>query len=190
VNERILAANNNNPAYRFEKMPDPDTNNWMPRIGFNWNPRTSGKGLVGFITGGEKLVLRGGYARAYDAPFVNINQNIFLAFPFTAPHNTAGNNAFTNTINITVPNIPNPATANRGAAAEDFRAPATDQYSLDIQRELGPTWSFASAIYARVGRGFCSPSTEIRAGPARSAQGRGIVTRPGLTGIPVLILMD
>ncbi|MDQ3219678.1 MAG: TonB-dependent receptor, partial [Acidobacteriota bacterium] len=65
VNKRILAANNNNPAFRFEPDPKNDTNNWMPRIGFNWNPQTSDKGVIGLVTGGNRLVLRGGFARAY-----------------------------------------------------------------------------------------------------------------------------
>ena len=144
VNERIVAANNNDAAYQFKTMPDADRNNWMPRVGFNWNPKTSKKGLVGFFTGGDKLVLRGGYSRAYDAPYNNINQNIFLGFPFTAPHNLSGNNAFRNAINLTVPSV-NLANVSRGAAAEDFRAPVMDQISIDFQREV------SSDVVIRIG---------------------------------------
>jgi len=64
LNERILGANGNNPAFRLGPTPQTDANNLMPRIGFSWNPRTSKNGILGFITGGDKLVVRGGYARA------------------------------------------------------------------------------------------------------------------------------
>ena len=81
LNQRILAANNNDPAYRFD-APKKDTNNWMPRVGFNWNPQTSDKGLMSLLTGGNRLVLRAGYARTYDASFVNLNTSILLFVPF------------------------------------------------------------------------------------------------------------
>ena len=136
LNQRILAANNNDPAFRFEPDPKTDSNNWMPRIGLSWNPRTNNKGVVGFITGGSKLVIRGGYARAYDAKFININHNVFASFPFTATQSISGANAFTNLINTTVPILSNPGRFSRTVVPADFRSPATDQISLDIQREL------------------------------------------------------
>jgi Carboxypeptidase regulatory-like domain len=136
LNKRILAANNNNPAFKFEPQPNSDTNNWMPRIGFSWNPHTRNQGFVGFITGGDRLVLRGGYSRTYDANFTTINTNVFLAFPFVAPQDTSLTNAFTNLINTTIPNVSNPLQLSRSVVPEDFRAPAADQISLDVQREL------------------------------------------------------
>jgi Carboxypeptidase regulatory-like domain len=136
LNQRILAANNNDPAFRFEPDPKTDTNNWMPRIGFNWNPQASDKGVIGFVTGGNKLVLRGGYARAYDANFTNINGNVFQSFPFVATQTILPPHSFATLINITVPNISNPEQLSRTVVSEDFRAPATDQISIDVQREL------------------------------------------------------
>ncbi|MGH9946865.1 MAG: carboxypeptidase regulatory-like domain-containing protein [Pyrinomonadaceae bacterium] len=136
LNQRVLAANNNDPALRFEPEPKIDTNNWMPRIGFNWNPQTSDKGVIGFVTGGNRMVIRGGYARTYDAHFIIINQNIANSFPFVATQNTSLTNAFTTLINTTVPNISNPRQLSRTVVSGDFRAAATDQFSLDIQREL------------------------------------------------------
>jgi outer membrane receptor protein involved in Fe transport len=41
VNSRILAANGNNPVFTLGPLPEPDANNVMPRIGFNWNPTSS-----------------------------------------------------------------------------------------------------------------------------------------------------
>ena len=136
LNQRILAANNNNPAFKFEPAPGKDTNNWMPRIGFNWNPQASDKGVIGFVTGGNKLVLRGGYARAYDASFTNINTGIFQSFPFVATQTILPPHSFATLINTTVPNISNPEQLSRTIVSGDFRAPASDQISFDVQREL------------------------------------------------------
>jgi Carboxypeptidase regulatory-like domain len=136
LNKRILAANNNDPAFKFDPQPKTDTNNWMPRIGLSWNPRTADRGAGRFITGGDRLVLRAGYSRAHDANFTSINTNIFLGFPFVAALNTSLTNAFTTLINTTIPDISDPLQQGRSLVPEDFRAPATDQISLDVQREL------------------------------------------------------
>ncbi len=136
LNERILAANGGNSAFRLNPVPETDTDNWMPRIGFNWNPRTSGKGIMGFITGGDKLVIRGGYARSYDASFININLNVASSFPFVAAQNVNTVGAFVNLRNTTVPNVGQPNTLVRTVVSDDFRAPASDQFSLEFQREL------------------------------------------------------
>ncbi|MEP6913351.1 MAG: hypothetical protein ABI923_11380, partial [bacterium] len=136
LNQRILAANNNNPAFKFEPTPGKDTNNWMPRIGFNWSPQANDTGIIGIVTGGNKLVLRGGYARAYDASFTNINTGIFQSFPFVATQTILPPRSFATLINTTVPDISNPEQLSRTVVSEDFRAPATDQISIDVQREL------------------------------------------------------
>ena len=87
INNRIVAANGNDERYRFTPVPKRDTNNFQPRIGFNWNPRTDSDGIIGWLTGGDKLVIRGGYARTHDSNFININLNIASAFPFVAAIN-------------------------------------------------------------------------------------------------------
>ncbi|MCX7640286.1 MAG: TonB-dependent receptor [Pyrinomonadaceae bacterium] len=136
LNQRILAANGNNPAFRLNPVPKTDKNNFAPRIGFNWNPKTSNEGIIGFITGGDKLVIRGGFARAFDANFININLNIFSSFPFVAAQNTSLTNAFVTMRNTRVPNVTNPNLLTRTIVAEDFQSPYTDQISLEVQREL------------------------------------------------------
>ncbi len=142
TNLRVLAANNNDPRYALTPVPEADTNNFMPRIGFNWNPRTGGKGILGFITGGDKLVIRGGYSRTYDANYINLNLNVAGGFPYLASINfgDAGQpsrtGAFVNIQNFTIPNVSNPNILTRTVVAEDFRAPSTDQISFEVQREL------------------------------------------------------
>ena len=142
TNKRILAANNNDQRFALTPVPGVDKNNFMPRIGFNWNPRTSNEGILGFITGGDKLVLRGGYSRTYDANYINLNLNVAGGFPYLAsitfgdPGQPTLANAFVNIRNFGAPNISNPNILTRTVVAGDFRAPATDQFSLEVQREL------------------------------------------------------
>src|SRR6185503_9398422 len=83
-NAPVLAASGNDPRFRVAPIPERDKNNFQPRIGFNWNLRTGTDGLTGFLTGGDKLVLRGGYSRTNDYTFTNIALNIWSAFPFVA----------------------------------------------------------------------------------------------------------
>ena len=47
--------------------PEKDTNNWAPRVGFNWAPRSSNP-----ILGDGKTVFRGGFGMGYDVLFYNL----------------------------------------------------------------------------------------------------------------------
>lgn len=134
-NNKIVAAAGNDERYRFTPVPKTDKNNFQPRIGFSWSPK--GKdGLLGKVTGGDRFVLRGGYARTNDAAFLNINLNIASAFPFIASINLpSSQNAFANIRTAQVAGL-NPNTLARTIVAEDFRAPEYDQFSLEVQREL------------------------------------------------------
>jgi hypothetical protein len=142
LNDRIVQANNNDPAFQFTPQPSPDTNNLMPRIGFSWSPQTSDKGVIGFITGGNKSVIRGGYARGYDASYLAINAMIRNSFPFVAIRGvppTMPSFATIQSFRGGFAFIPGPAVAMqipRTTVASDFRMPASDQFSLDYQREL------------------------------------------------------
>jgi hypothetical protein len=134
VNDQIVAAAGGDARFRFTPVPDTDKNNFQPRLGFSWNPRTSG-GPFNLLTGGEKLVLRGGYARTNDAAFLNINLNIASAFPFVASITLPPSGAFS-AINTAQVTGLNPNTLARTIVGSDFRAPIYDQFSLEVQREL------------------------------------------------------
>lgn len=133
---RIVAANGGDARFALTPVPTVDKNNFMPRIGFNWNPRTDNEGILGFITGGDKLVLRGGYSRTYDANYINLNLNIAGGFPYVASITFLAQNAFATLRATTAPNVSNPNNLTRTVVAGDFRSPATDQFSFEIQREL------------------------------------------------------
>jgi hypothetical protein len=161
LNQRILAANGNNSAFTYDPVPKTDTNNWMPRVGFNWNPRTSEKGVIGFLTGGDKLILRGGYARSYDANFINLNLNVFSSFPFVAAVTFGATgqppitNAFASMQAFGAPNVAtNPLLLTRTVVAGDFRAPSSDQFSMEIQRELSKDIVFKVGYVGTRGRGL------------------------------------
>jgi hypothetical protein len=136
LNGRILAANGNNPLFRLGPLPEADANNLMPRIGFNWNPRAGTNGVGGFFTGGDKLVVSGGYARTYDPIFMNIVVNMGSSFPFVATPKMPGENAFEAIQDTTVPNLSQAQHFTRSVLAADLRSPATDQMSIETQREL------------------------------------------------------
>ncbi|HET6978809.1 MAG TPA: carboxypeptidase regulatory-like domain-containing protein [Pyrinomonadaceae bacterium] len=146
-NAPVLAAANNDPRFRLTPVPGRDNNNFQPRIGFNWNPRTRNNGVIGWFTGGDKLVLRGGYTRTHDYAYTNILLNIWSSFPFVAavssfPTIAATNlqgqqanviaNAFT-----TLQNPPfNPNTVNRTIVDGNFHMPVYDSLSFEVQREF------------------------------------------------------
>jgi hypothetical protein len=147
LNERILQSNGNNPVFRVTPVPKTDKNNFQPRLGFNWSPRAEG-GLLGMLTGGDRLVVRGGYARTNDYAFLNIALNIVSSFPYVATiTNTNLSNAFTLLQNTPagVPAGTNPNLLTRTVVADDFRSPMADQFSVELQRQL------ATNLVARVG---------------------------------------
>ncbi len=151
LNAPILAAFNNDPRFRVQPIPGRDSDNFQPRIGFNWNPRTSEGSLWNFVTGGDRLVVRGGYTRTNNYVFTNIALNIWSSFPFVAavsaiptinavdinaapgaPLVRVSQNAF-----ALLSNPPfNPDTLNRTIVDDGFRTPTYDSFSLELQREL------------------------------------------------------
>ncbi|HZB45834.1 MAG TPA: hypothetical protein VE360_11340, partial [Pyrinomonadaceae bacterium] len=149
-NAPVLAAAGNDPRFRVTPIPGRDNDNIQPRLGFNWNPRTEG-GPFNFLTGGDKLVIRGGYTRTHDYAFTNIALNIWSSFPFVAAVSAIPT---TNAVDINAaPGAPlvrvspnafallsnppfNPDTLNRTIVDEGFRTPSYDSFSLEMQREL------------------------------------------------------
>jgi hypothetical protein len=86
---RVSSALTLNLGIRYERTsaPEgffsnakPDKNNWAPRFGFAWSPKSSG-GMMGKISGNGKFVIRGGYAISYDQVFQNILLNNARNYP-------------------------------------------------------------------------------------------------------------
>lgn len=139
LNEQILQANNNNQVYALNPVPGTDTNNFQPRLGFAWSPATSTGGMLGWITGGDRFVVRGGYAKTHDFAFLNIALNIVSSFPYVAAINRSNlSNAFS-LLQSTPAGVPpgtDPNQLTRTVVAEDFRAPSYDQFSLGAERQI------------------------------------------------------
>jgi hypothetical protein len=144
LNEQILGVAGGDQRYALNPKPKKDTNNLEPRFGFNWNPRTSRGGLVGSLTGGDKLVIRGGYARTHDYQFLNLALNIASSFPFvgainlpTAPLPGGGTGIVNAFARVRVAAVAGDSMLlTRTVAAEDFRAPTADQFSFELQRQI------------------------------------------------------
>ncbi len=134
-NDAILAANGNNPVFRF-RNPGRDTNNLQPRFGFNWRPNFGDSGIAGMLFGGDKTVVRGGYSRTNDYGFININLNIASAFPFVFALNPSLNNAYSNLLSAAAPPTANLPFITQTTVGADFRSPSADQFSLEVSREL------------------------------------------------------
>jgi hypothetical protein len=146
-NQKVLALNNNNPAYAYGPVPSRDTNNWAPRFGFNYRFGTA-NGPFHWMTGEGKLVLRGGYSRTYDTMYLNVPLNIGSSFPFvfaydipvdTSLPGSVRPNAYTAIERIrngNVPPVSNPNMLIRTITSKDYRAPLSEQVSMQFQREL------------------------------------------------------
>lgn len=146
ANERIVQTAGNDPRFALTPVPQIDKNNFQPRIGFNWNPRTDPDGILGFVTGGDKLVFRGGYAITHDYTFINIALNVASSFPFVAAVSLPANATFAGAASVpnaftALPNVSNagvdPNSFTRTIVGEDFRSPYYQSFSFEMQRELG-----------------------------------------------------
>ena len=159
VNDKVVANNNNDERFRFTPVPPRDTNNWAPRVGFNWRPGPA-SGPLRFLAGDGKLAVRGGYSRTYDIIFNNIYLNIFSAFPFTVVNNFPARSpgAFPLITGIAFggvrPVIANPSLVTRTQVDKNFRAPVAEQFSFNIQRQLVSNWALTTGWVATKGTGL------------------------------------
>jgi hypothetical protein len=179
LNNRILTNQNNNPAFAFGQWPGADRNNWAPRIGFNFR-----------LT--DKTVLRGGYGRTYDYAFLNIGLNIFSAFPYVISSSpAAGTVGGFNVVEQLKRNpiIPaNPLTLTRTTVASDFRAPLAEQFSANVQRQIGGNWAATVGWVATKGTALfqtidANPMVPIpnAAAAVRADPARGVIRLRGNT---------
>jgi hypothetical protein len=139
LNDQIVRTNGGGDVFRLAPRPSRDTDDWQPRVGFAWNPHTSTDGWLGRISGGDKLAVRGGYARTNDYVFINLALNVASSFPFLASSSRGPlANAFTQ-LPLTQPNLSNPvavAQLTRTVLAGDFRTPVAEQFSLEVERQI------------------------------------------------------
>jgi len=189
LNKGVVARYNNNPAFQMDPAPARDRNNWAPRFGFNY--RFGQGGPLGFLTGNGKMVMRGGYSRTYDIVFNNITLNVFSSFPFTVITNvpvvpqSTGPALAPNAFGIldpiragrVVPQVVNPSQIVRTIADTGFRAPVSEQFSFQLQRELNNEWALTvgwvgtkgTALFQTIDGNPTVPGSrgQVRVNPAR-----------------------
>lgn len=124
-----------------------DINNFAPRIGFAWSPRSNG-GFADKILGNAKTSIRGGFAMTYDQIFQNVLLNCFRAYPrgvnFSyGPYDSKG--LFLQANQPTVPTPQQYVQQGYNVDALDYRyysynsrvaQPYTLQYTLGVERQL------------------------------------------------------
>ena len=160
----------------------PDRNNFGPRFGFAYTPHWGG-----WITGHDKTVIRGGYGVFYDGLFTNILDNTAA----TAP------NAFGGDI-VGLSNLPggcgrclaNLSGLLSGIAPVDsplnlidtvnnnLRNPVTQQWNLEVQREL-PGRFILTTAYVGTRGSHLFVNQDLNPGSPTQALGNGRVN-PGL----------
>jgi hypothetical protein len=149
-----------------------DKNNIAPRFSFAWTPHAD-SGLLGWLTGGDRMVIRGGYSKVYDRHGSGIALNFDSAFAFgmattinspfgRANEDTAGVRFVDlKTLPPTVPAAPRggfPQTPPRGAGVitssidDTLVTPSAHMANLVIGRELGNSFSIEAGYVGRFGR--------------------------------------
>ncbi len=114
-----------------------DNKDFAPRIGFAWDPFSTGKTSV-----------RGGYGLFYDSPAVSwFEQAVFDNPPFVNSANIV-NTTLNNPAGPSVPNFGPPVLNGVNPA---WKTPYTQEWSLDVQRELLPKLILDIGYYANKG---------------------------------------
>jgi outer membrane receptor protein involved in Fe transport len=164
---------------KFQVPQQAQKQNFAPRVGLAYTPRFWNR-----IFGQGKTVIRAGYGIFYDGIFTNILDNTAGASPnavgFTATSNTANNGrgiANVSTALASAQPVLNPV-ATVTTIAANLRNPLTQQWNLNIQRELPGGFLFQAAYVGTRGeRLFVSQSFNPRInGGARVNPTEGAIT--------------
>ena len=160
------------PANGKRGYYDWDKNNFAPRFAVAWTP-TFEDGVLGWLTGNGRMVIRGGYSMVYDrigqalaTQFDNVGAfglSTNLDSPFGLPYETMPEVRFTdvNVVPDTVPPAPPggfPQTPPQYAGVitsaldSSIRTPYAHSFNVVIGRELGGDYSFEAAYVGRLGR--------------------------------------
>jgi len=185
----------------------PDKNNFAPRIGFAWQPRSD-----------NRLVVRGGYGVYYDRANSRLLNNQILDFPYytlaqafftpistpfvTVPQPSKFPLAF-NDPTYFIPGLPGPpAFLPRAASAvfpvtvqdvsangiypdlHDFRTPYIQQYSFGIENELANNWMLNLSYVGSTGRKLYR-LVDQNQGVIQTALGPAGIYSPGLSSLAV-----
>ena len=147
--EEFGAVANNAPFPAFTGFDAPlqtrveqrrDRNNWGPRLSFAYSPQFD-SGILGWLSGESRTVIRGGFAMNYDVFFNNILSNILATSPnalgTTLTGATVGGRGIANFTEAALPStvVANPQAA-QNTIDPNLKNPQTYIWNLGIQREL------------------------------------------------------
>ncbi len=183
LNQRILNAAGGDPRFDYGRAPGRDTNNWAPRLGFNYRLKRL-PGFLGRLTGDDGSVIRGGYARTYDVNFFTIASQTAQSFPFVksvslAPRTPNSLEALRNA--ASTPISGDTSMLSRTIASPDFRAPFAEQFALHFERQLGANWALTVGYVATKGTALFetidgNPALPGSRGLRRVDPTRGVIT--------------
>ena len=149
-----------------------DRNNFGPSVSFSWTPKAEG-GILGWLTGKDGLVVRGGYSKVFDRVGLGLARNFDrnLAFgmstsissPFGAPYEEMPEARFVDvhTMPPTIPAAPPggfPATPPlragniTGSIDDSLVTPSSHTVNFAVARQFGRDFSIEAAYVGRFGR--------------------------------------
>lgn len=135
-----------------------DTNNWAPRVGFAWSPRSDNS-----LLGDGKTVIRGGWGIGYDVLFFNLLTVNASNFPrVVVPRLTNVQNVYPNLLPVSGTASFNPL-ATWVNSDENTQSPMAQYYSFSVQRAIGDFIVEAGYTGSRSFHGI----NQIDANPAR-----------------------
>jgi len=156
----------------------PDRNNFAPRFGFAYTPHWGG-----WITGHDKTVIRGGYGVFYDGLFTNILDNTAA----TAPNTFGGEVQGLGKCGRCLPNLSGLLSSITAVNSplnlidtvnNNLRNPVTQQWNLEVQREL-PGRFILTTAYVGTRGSHLFVNQDLNPGSPTQALGNGRVN-PGL----------
>src|SRR5262249_19376740 len=134
-----------------------DTNNWAPRVGFNWAPRSDNK-----LIGNGKTVFRGGFGIGYDVLFYNLLTVNGSNYPrvVTAQINNA-TDVYPSLLQGSATAIFDPLASYTNSPA-DTQNPDSKYWSFSIGRDIGDFVAEVGYTGSKSGHGI----NQIHANPA------------------------
>jgi len=148
-----------------------DTNNWAPRVGFAWSPRSSNS-----LIGDGKTVIRGGFGMGYDVIFYNlltVNASNYPRVNTLVVNNVQ--NQYPNLLSGGASPVFNPL-AQYVNSAENTENPDSKFWSFSIAREFGDFVTEVGYTGSRSGHGI----NQIYANPSILTEAQAALVRQTL----------
>jgi hypothetical protein len=130
--------------YFPRSLVNPDRNNFAPRIGIAWKPKT-----------GSPFVFRAGYGISHNAGvYSSIAGQLINQSPFAVAQNLATDRDNPLTLEVGFPTDPDLTILNTFAVDPDYRAAYVQQWNLDIQTQLSRLYVLNVAYMGSKGTGL------------------------------------